>query len=37
MFTDSYIGDYDTENDVKQTRSDYYGYGCTSTKQRQVL
>ena len=34
MFTDRYIGDYDTENDVKQTRSDYYGSRCTPTKQR---
>lgn len=37
MFTDRYIGNYDTENDVKQTRSDCYGYGRTPTKQREVL
>lgn len=34
MLADRYIGDYDTENDVKQTRSDYYGGRRTSTKQR---
>lgn len=37
MFADRYIGNYDTENDVKQTRSDYYGSRRTPPKQRQVL